>query len=294
MKKKLFFHLRVTPRTITSQDSREKTIYQNVNANKSQFAGSVSDNAFMAGTVNIANYYYKGNPDTKLPICFKCPHNIPASKALKFIGRDSEILKLHERLERQYMISIINAKGKIGVGKTELARQYALKYLEHFYDGGIIWLVSHKKIEDQVIEFLDNQVMPDLKLKHPEFNFPENIDICRKIDMFWKLWPEEGKQVLIVIDAVTDKDGFIELLPLIDKRFKILTTSEVYLGSPFHSMELDTLYSEDSLSILNGLILNHFSSDPKEFYIKQVCELVGHSPKALYLIAPFLGPGKLP
>jgi hypothetical protein len=293
IKNQFYQSLKANNNVSAFQPSMRATIQQKVNANDSQIIGSVSDGSIAAQTINFYRYDNE-NPEIKFPPYFNCPNNIPRSKALKFFGRDNEILEIHERLKIEQFIFITNTKGKIGVGKTELARQYAWKYLEYYYSGGVIWIDCKKEVvEKQILEFFNGQVIPHMEAQYYGFGFPEHTDIHQKIDMCWRLWPEEEKRVLIVVDAATTHDGLLDLLPLYDERFQILATTDAYLDSPFRRMELDTLYPQDSISLLHGLVENHFSGSPDTPYLKQVCELVGHSPKALYLIAPFLNPRKI-
>ena len=67
------------------------------------------------------------------------PENIPPSNSIAFVGRDKQLAELHQLLQqnRQVVIAAINGMG--GVGKTELAIQYAGQHLAD-YPGGICWI----------------------------------------------------------------------------------------------------------------------------------------------------------
>ena len=119
--------------------------------------------------------------------------NIPRSGAVKFVGREEVLEELHQQLEQNQRIAITAITGMGGLGKTELALQYAQREWEKgTYAGGVCWLgVRSGDLGIQIIRFARSQ----LGLKPPEdWDLPTQIDYC------WRQWPE-GK-VLIVLDDV--------------------------------------------------------------------------------------------
>ncbi|MHC5720396.1 MAG: AAA family ATPase, partial [Nostoc sp.] len=63
----------------------------------------------------------------------------PAVPFKKFVGREAELQKLHQKLQKSRQVAIVAVAGMGGVGKTELAIQYAKQHLEN-YQGGVCWL----------------------------------------------------------------------------------------------------------------------------------------------------------
>ena len=70
-----------------------------------------------------------------------------------FVGRDDTLKALHERLAQGNTVAITAIQGMGGVGKTELARQYALQY-KTAYPGGVCWLQARDlDVAPQIVEF---------------------------------------------------------------------------------------------------------------------------------------------
>ncbi|WP_442946637.1 NB-ARC domain-containing protein [Nostoc sp. 'Lobaria pulmonaria (5183) cyanobiont'] len=60
---------------------------------------------------------------------------------MKFVGREAELQNLHEMLQENNQVAIAAIAGMGGLGKTELALQYAMAHREN-YKGGICWLLA--------------------------------------------------------------------------------------------------------------------------------------------------------
>jgi predicted ATPase len=77
---------------------------------------------------------------------------------VEFVGREEELQNLHQLLQDNKQVAIAAIAGMGGVGKTELALQYAIQHRET-YNGGLCWLLA--KIEDvgiQVVQFARTQL----------------------------------------------------------------------------------------------------------------------------------------
>jgi hypothetical protein len=90
----------------------------------------------------------------------------------KFVGRETELRTLHHMLQENNQVAIAAIAGMGGVGKTELALQYAIQHRE-IYKGGICWLIPKAgDVGIQIVQFARTQL--DLKP-------PEDFDILAQV-----------------------------------------------------------------------------------------------------------------
>jgi hypothetical protein len=119
------------------------------------------------------------------------PHNIPNSNTQKFVGRENELVLIHQHLQTSNHAVISAVEGMGGIGKTELATQYSLLHLFlNSYPGGICWLsATNQNLGLQIIQFCRT---------HLGLNPPDDFDVLLQVKWCWQRW-REGK-VLLVID----------------------------------------------------------------------------------------------
>ncbi|MCF4967199.1 tetratricopeptide repeat protein [Nostoc sp. CMAA1605] len=205
---------------------------------------------------------------------------------MKFVGRDEELQQLHKLLqennqvltERSRSVAIAAILGMGGLGKTELALQYAMIQHEN-YKGGLCWLQA--KVEDfgvQVVQFARTQ----LDLKPPEeFDLPAQVQYC------WRNWREGN--VLLVVDDVTDYQQIKPYLQGASSRFKVLMTTRQKLGAAIKQLSLDVLQPDAALELLRSLLAKTPGRIERELDVaKQLCEWLGYLPLGLELVGRYL------
>ncbi|MEH1858915.1 MAG: tetratricopeptide repeat protein [Nostoc sp.] len=202
---------------------------------------------------------------------------MPLSGVVEFIGREEELQNLHQLLQDKRQVAIAAISGMGGVGKTELALQYAIQQRKT-YNGGLCWLLP--KTGDmgiQVVQFARTQL--DLKP-------PEDFDILAQVQFCWRRW-REG-EVLLVLDDVSDYEQVKPYLPSSSSRFKVLMTTRQKLGR-IAQLSLDVLQPEAALELLKSLLKETPGRIEKELALaNQLCEWLGYLPLGVELVGRYL------
>jgi tetratricopeptide (TPR) repeat protein len=196
---------------------------------------------------------------------------------VKFVGREEELQNLHQLLQDNKQVAIAAIAGMGGVGKTELALQYAIQHRET-YNGGLCWLVAKTgDVGIQVVKFARTQL--DLKP-------PEDFDIVAQVQYCWRRWREGD--VLLVLDDVSDYEEVKPYLQSLPSRFKVLMTTRQKLGR-IAQLSLDVLQPEAALELLKSLLKETPGRIEKEFALaNQLCEWLGYLPLGVELVGRYL------
>lgn len=164
-----------------------------------------------------------------------------------------------------------------GIGKTELALQYAIaQFQQGTYPGGICWLRARdQEIATQILSYAQSQlgfVVPDL-------------DLAGQISYCWRNWA--AGDVLVVLDDVTEYDAVAPYLPPSDPRFKLLITTRLKLGATVRDFSIEEL-DEGSAIILLASFIGEERIELQLDDVKALCKRVGSLPLGLELLGRFL------
>jgi len=171
-----------------------------------------------------------------------------------------------------------------GVGKTELALQYAWQHIhgrgvppERLYTGGVCWLQARDlDLGTQIVAFAR---------AHLQLHPPEDLELSLQVAYCWRHWlPGE---VLVVLDDVTDYQDVKPHLPPVEPRFKVLMTTRVRLGPPIERLDLDVLTLEAALALLKSLIGDK-RVEAELDVAEQLCQWLGNLPLGLELVGRYL------
>jgi tetratricopeptide (TPR) repeat protein len=199
---------------------------------------------------------------------------------VKFVGREAVMTTLHEQLQQRERVAITAVAGMGGVGKTELALQYARYHWEQgTYPGGVCWLgVRGVDVGTQILQF----AVQELGLQPPE-----DWDLAAKINYCWRQWREGD--VLLVLDDVEAYEQIAAYLPptLPKLKFKVLITTRVQvLAGSIQRLPLDVLDEPAALELLRSLIRERIDREIE--VAKQLCRELGYLPLGLELVGRYL------
>jgi tetratricopeptide (TPR) repeat protein len=227
------------------------------------------------------NFNQPSTPQAEKPA--ELPNNLNRARtgAVNFVGREDAMAQLHDQLQQQERIAITAVvTGMAGVGKTELALQYALYHREKStYAGGICWIgVQGETVGVQLLDFAKS-----LLGLFP----PEELNLRGQLDYCWARWQPSG-DVLLILDDVHQYAEIQDYLPPQEQRFKVLiTTRQHWLAASFEQLRLPVLSESAALALLESLI--SASRLQAEIEVgKGLCAWLGYLPLGLELVGRFL------
>ncbi|WP_231636724.1 NB-ARC domain-containing protein, partial [Planktothricoides sp. SR001] len=212
------------------------------------------------------------------------PENLPNLTKIKFVGRENDLINLQEKLQTtDQPLAITAVAGMSGMGKTELANQYAHQHFND-YPGGICWLLGQMgkgkiSLLTELSFFVQNK-----------FNLilPDDLGGEEKIVAYcWEHWSGEGN-VLVILDDVKNYQEVEPFLPR-NKRFKILLTTQIDFSSnaDVETYHLERLSREKSLELLESFVGEERLEKNRDIFT-QLCEFLGDLPLGLVLAGQYL------
>jgi tetratricopeptide (TPR) repeat protein len=206
------------------------------------------------------------------------PQNLPRSGVVEFVGRTQKLIDLHTQLQQNDRIAITAIAGMGGIGKTELALQYAIAQLkQNQYPAGLCWLRARdQEIATQIVSFAKTKLL---------LTIPDDLEAKEQVKLIWGQWPEGN--ALIVLDDVTDYKAIAPYLPPSDHRFKILITTRQNFGASVASINIEELSDADAIALLKSIVGNE-RIESQRSDSELLCKWVGNLPLGLELLGRFL------
>ncbi len=195
-----------------------------------------------------------------------------------FVGREDELAELHKLLAVESQVAIAAAtSGMGGVGKTELAVQYALRH-DDDYPAGVWWL-SARDIVGQVLSYGVRMGLPETGTLSTE---------VQKVQECYAFWKQgiTGRRLVIVDDVVTvaDYEAVRPYLPT-DGAFRVVLTTRERLQ--MRRLDLGVFRLPESLGLLREIVGTE-RVDRELAIAEKLCEWLGNLPLALELVGRYL------
>jgi tetratricopeptide (TPR) repeat protein len=174
------------------------------------------------------------------------------------------------------VISAVSGMG--GIGKSELALQYAYKHETTTYPGGICWLKAREDLGLQIVEFA--RIYVNLKP-------PIDWELIEKVKWCWRQWRDAA--TLIIFDDVQGYGDIQPFFPPPQSQFRVLLTSRSKFPAPVQDCEIKVLSEARSIELLGS-----FSADVKSRInadlatAKKICHWLGYLPLGLELVGRYL------
>ncbi|MGZ8190872.1 MAG: tetratricopeptide repeat protein [Methylococcaceae bacterium] len=233
----------------------------------------------LAGIVNptvpaiVTHTYEVGDFSPDKPVFF-----VPfVSKGEQMIGREEVLQQVHQQLcigKRTAIGQTVSFQGLGGLGKTQLAVEYAHTY-QHEYANGVIWINADQDIFVQLIQ-LAEQARWVSPLSDQEFKLTTAIKRLREVP-----------DCLIVFDNLENLKDIEEILPDTHVRSHILVTSR-FEQSGFHPIPLDTLMPEQGLQLLLQEAERQPQSEDENQAASAIVQQLDGLPLALELAGAYL------
>ena len=215
----------------------------------------------------------QGTYDPRHPVFF-----VPfKAKEDKFIGRDEALDIVHRELSQGRRTAIGQAvafQGLGGLGKTQLAVEYAYRYRAH-YPNGVIWLNADQDLDAQLIELAEKA-----RWIAPESEHRYKLDVAAKrLRTF--------SDCLIIFDNLESREAIAPYLPEPQADPHILVTSRTEQPG-FTPIPLALLDDDLSLKMLVQEANRQPDTDEERQAARDIASALGGLPLALELAGAYL------
>ena len=205
----------------------------------------------------------------RVPVPFKCNPN--------FVGRDTDLAELHRLLQDERVVGIT---GLGGIGKTQLAAEYALAHGDDYPDG-IFWLYATR-------DRLSELARLGRALGLPEIDRSAADADLRMAQAFGYYLNDQPKTLLVIDDIEDPADlnrEWIKGIAPVALRCRVLFTTRRHAPLSFLIHPLTVLPPDAARKLL-------LHARPDEWDIETantICDRLGYLPLAIKLAGAYLG-----
>jgi len=205
-------------------------------------------------------------------------HNPPLTRNPYFTGRGPQLTDLHRLLMAGKQVALTQViTGLGGIGKTQLALEYAYRYQKSYHD--IFWAVADTE-ESLMTSYVRIAGFLDL----PEYDEPDQSKAKAAV----QYWLNKHKGWLLILDNIEDLSLVDQFIPR-DRQGAVLLTTRRHVTEPVaQALELELLPENDAILFLlkrtTVLAVNMSLGDASDHDImaaKAITQLLGNLPLAL-------------
>ena len=168
--------------------------------------------------------------------------NIPYPRNPFFLGRERELAQMHDQFHHGQAMALSQPEaisGLGGIGKTQLALEYAYQYHQEYQ--AVLWAFAESR-EALVSSYLTFAAL----LQLPEREAKEQEAVVQSV----KHWLQTHRNWLLILDNTDDLTLLRDFLPTRIQGHLLLTTRAAATGRLAHRMEIETLGSEQGALLL--------------------------------------------
>jgi tetratricopeptide (TPR) repeat protein len=196
---------------------------------------------------------------------------LPA-RTVKLVGRDLDLERLHERLNTEDRVLLVQGIG--GAGKTELCKHYLWLYMDEYHYTG--WIDYRGSLEESFAG--------QFRVPGPEL--PVEGTVKEQFQRIHRYLSGLDKDTLLVVDNIDDPND-PDLLALAAYRFKVMANSRCRVEG-FSQYDIEFL----SEAACKELFYLHYKGEPNPGEVKEVEVLIrraGYHTLAVELLARTAG-----
>ncbi|MFN5763136.1 MAG: NB-ARC domain-containing protein [Pseudanabaena sp.] len=176
-------------------------------------------------------------------------------------------------------MSVCAVEGMGGLGKSELALQYAWRYRGEY--AARYWLSLRGMGLAQAVVTLASRT-----LSLPEVM--QSATLEEQSAWYWQNWLPQAGKVLVIFDDVNDLQSIPKQARPLTERFQLLvTTRKRKLSSQFTEIPLGVISEDEALELLRKL-LGKSRVDRELVTAKSICEFLGYLPLGVELAGRYL------